>query len=183
MNSCFLAPEFKPQSAQNEVLWRGYVRYGDDRQFPVWAKVRITATIDTSGGCCRNSRRASRFKPIRSVSKACEDSPLDETLARSLDEVVGYFSKSSLRAGSPIRKTQIERPPDVARGDLVVVQVFAGGAYLKLEGRAESAGVNGIDHPGAQSLERQGFSCAGDREGSGEVRSSMRCGASINLRW
>ena len=47
MNWCFPAPECITASSgtQQEVLWRGYVRYGTAGDFPVWAKVRITATI------------------------------------------------------------------------------------------------------------------------------------------
>jgi len=129
-------------SAQSEVLWRGYVRYGDNLTFPVWAKVRITATITR----VVVAAEIPAGKPIQASQvrlESLEGSPLDETLASSVDEVVGLISRSSLHAGSAIRKAQIERPPDVARGDLVTVQVFAGAAYLKLEGRAESAGVTG----------------------------------------
>lgn len=127
---------------QSEALWRGYILHGEALKFPVWAKVRITATT------ARVVAAANILvgKPIQNNQvrlETCEDSPLDETVARSLDDVVGFISKNPVHAGSPIRKAQIERPPDVARGDMVVVRVFAGGAYLKLEGRAESAGVTG----------------------------------------
>jgi flagella basal body P-ring formation protein FlgA len=130
------------QGTQREALWRGYVRSGDGRQFPIWAKVRVTANVKrvvaTTGVVAG--------KPIQGNQvrlESLEDSPFDETAAQTLDEVVGTMSKATLRPGAVIRKTQIEPVPDVARGDLIVVQVFAGGAYLKLEGRAESAGVRG----------------------------------------
>jgi flagella basal body P-ring formation protein FlgA len=135
-------PRAGMQAAQQEILWRGYVHYGDDREFPIWAKVRITATMNRVVAAAA----IPIGKPIQANQlrmESSEDSPLDETVARNIDEVIGFVSKSSLRAGSPIRKTQIERPPDVARGDLVVVQVFAAGAHLKMEGRAESSGVTG----------------------------------------
>jgi len=127
---------------QREVLWHGYVRYGDNHQFPVWAKVRITANITRVVAVAS----IPIGKPIQGNQvrlESCEDFPFDETVAATLDEVIGYLSKSSLHAGSVIRRTQIEPAPDVARGDLILVQVFAGGAYLRLEGRAESAGVKG----------------------------------------
>jgi flagella basal body P-ring formation protein FlgA len=128
--------------AAGEVVWHGYVRSGDDRQFPFWAKARITANLTrvvAAAGILAG-------KPIQGNQvhlEAFEDSPFDETVARALDQVIGYLSKSSLHAGAVIHRTQIEPVPDVARGDVVVVQVFAGGAYLRLEGRAESAGVKG----------------------------------------
>jgi len=137
----FLRTGIQP-SGQSEVLWRGYVRYGDNLQFPVWAKVRITATTTRVVAAAE----IPVGKPIQASQvrlESLEGSPLDDAMASSVDEVVGLISKSSLHTGSAIRRAQIERPPDVARGDLVTVQVFAAGAYLKLEGRAESAGVTG----------------------------------------
>jgi flagella basal body P-ring formation protein FlgA len=129
-------------NVQREILWHGYVRSGGDRQFPVWAKVRITANL-TRVVATANIPIGKPIQINQVRLESCEDSPFDETVARSLDEVIGYISKTSLRAGGVILKTQIEPTPDVARGDLVVVQVFAGGAYLRLEGRAESSGVKG----------------------------------------
>ncbi len=129
-------------STQRDILWHGYVRYGDNHQFPVWAKVRITATFTR----VVTARSLPVGKPIQASQvrlESCEDFPFDETVARNLDEVVGYLSKRSLQAGSVIHKTQIEPAPDVARGDVIIVEVFADGAHLKLEGRAESAGVKG----------------------------------------
>jgi flagella basal body P-ring formation protein FlgA len=128
--------------AQREILWNGYVRGGGAQEFPVWARVRITVTMDRVVAAAN----ISMGKPIQANQvrlETCENCPLDETVARNLDEVVGYLSKSSLRAGSPLRTAQIERAPEVARGDLVVVQVFAGGAHLQLEARAETAGLTG----------------------------------------
>lgn len=127
---------------QREVLWHGYVRYGEDHRFPVWAKVRITANVTRVVAAVG----IPAGKPIQAAQvrlENCEDSPFDDTVLHSLDEVVGDVPKSSLRAGSVIRRAQIDRPPDVARGDLVVVEVFTDGAHLKLEGRAESAGLKG----------------------------------------
>jgi flagella basal body P-ring formation protein FlgA len=126
---------------QKEVLWHGYVRSGD-HQFPVWAKVRITANVTRAVAVTG----IPIGKPILSSQvrlESSEDSPFDETAVSTLDEVVGYLSKSSLHGGSVIRKTQLELAPDVARGDLVVVTVLAGGARLRLEARAESGGVKG----------------------------------------
>src|SRR5258708_18238637 len=119
-----------------EVLWHGYVRYGGGRSFPLWARVRITATMNRVVA----ATNIPIGKPIQGNQvrlESCEDFPLDETIARNLDEVVGYLPKASLRAGTAIRRTQLERAPDVAQGDLVEVQVFSGGAHLMLTGRAQ----------------------------------------------
>src|SRR5580658_9897288 len=101
--------------AHPEVFWHGYVRYGDStdaRRFPIWAKVRITAHVTRVVA----SAPIPVGKPIQAGQvrlETTEDFPFDETVARNLDEVVGYLPKSSLRAGSVIHRTQIEPAPDV----------------------------------------------------------------------
>jgi flagella basal body P-ring formation protein FlgA len=127
---------------QTEYLWHGYVRYGDDHIFAVWAKARITASVPRVVALSN----LPAGKPVAANQVRLENRdafPLDETAARSLDEVVGFLPKSSLRRAAPIRATELERPPDVARGDVVRVQVFAGAAHLVLEGSALSSGAKG----------------------------------------
>ncbi len=111
-------------------LWRG-------QEFAIWAKVRITATI-TRVVAAANIPVGKPIQANQLRLESREDFPLDETVARNLDEVVGYVSRSSLRAGSVIRRTQIERPPDVARGDLV------DGAGLCGRRASEDGGPRGI---------------------------------------
>jgi flagella basal body P-ring formation protein FlgA len=125
-----------------EVLWHGYVRYGENGKFPVWARVRVTAVM-------ARVVAVTRIQPGKPVQKSqvilesCEDSPLDDTVARNLDEVIGYVPKVSLAAAAPIHKTTLEPPTDVTRGDMVRVDVRAGGAHLMLEALAQSSGVTG----------------------------------------
>jgi len=127
---------------QKDLLWRGYVRYGEDRRFDLWAKVRITATMTRVAAAAN----ISAGKPIQ-VSQlrleTGEDSPLDETVVRSLEDAAGFVAKTPLHKTAVIRKNQIERAPDVARGDLVTVHVFEGAAHLSLEARAQQDGVKG----------------------------------------
>jgi flagella basal body P-ring formation protein FlgA len=127
---------------QKEQLWNGHVRYGGDRQFPVWARVRITAAT-TRVVTLTNLPAGKPIHENQVRLESCEDFPLDATVARRLDEVVGYAPKASLRAMTAIRKTQLERAPEVHKGDLVRVQVVAGAARLELEGRAQSEGAEG----------------------------------------
>jgi flagella basal body P-ring formation protein FlgA len=130
-----------PSDIQQEVMWRGFVRQtGGD--FPVWAKVRVIASTtrivaiaNIPGG-----------KPIQKGQvrlETCEDSLLDETTARNLDEVIGYTPKNVLRAYFPIRRTQLSPPPDIAKGELVDVEVFAGAAHLVVRAKAQSEGFKG----------------------------------------
>jgi flagella basal body P-ring formation protein FlgA len=124
------------------VIWRGFVRYGENRNFAIWAMVRITAAstrivpvADIPLG-----------KPIREDQvrlESYEDSPLDDGIARNLEDVVGLTPRVSLRAHTPIRKSQVQAPPDVQRGDLVKVKVNSGAAHLELEALAETSGSKG----------------------------------------
>jgi flagella basal body P-ring formation protein FlgA len=130
-----------PSGTQQEVLWRGFVRHaGGD--FPVWAKARVSASTTRVVAIANiPSGKPIQINQVRLES--CEDSLLDETAARNLDEVIGYLPKNVLRAYFPIRRTQLSPPPDVAKGELVDVQVFAGSAHLVVKAKAQSEGFKG----------------------------------------
>jgi flagella basal body P-ring formation protein FlgA len=130
-----------PSGTQPEAMWRGLVHYAEG-DFPVWARVRILANrtrvvalanIPTGKVILKNQVRL----------ESCEDSLLDETTARNLDDVIGFIPKNFLRASLPIRKTQLAAPPDIAKGDIVDVQVNSGAAHLVFQGKAQSEGVKG----------------------------------------
>jgi flagella basal body P-ring formation protein FlgA len=130
-----------PTGTQPEVLWRGFVRHGEE-EFPVWARVRIVAHT-TRVVATANIPSGKPIQKNQVRVESCEDFLLDETTARSLDEVIGYLPKNLLRAYLPIRKNQLAASPDVARGELVDVQVFSGAAHLAVKGKAESEGFMG----------------------------------------
>lgn len=130
-----------PFGIQQEAMWRGFVRHsGGD--FPVWAKVRVIANVTRVVAIASiPSGRPVQRNQVRVEN--CEDSLLDQTTARNLDEVIGYLPKSVLRAEFPIRKTQLAPPPDVEKGELVDVQVFAGAAHLVVKAKAQADGFKG----------------------------------------
>ena len=130
-----------PSGTQQEALWRGFVRHtGGD--FPVWAKVRVIANT-TRVVAIANIPSGKPIQNNQVRLESCEESLLDETAARNLDFVIGYVPKSVLRAYFPIRKNQLSPPPDVAKGELVDVQVFAGAAHLVVKAKAQSEGFKG----------------------------------------
>ena len=131
----------QPSGSQPEILWRGYV-HGSDGDFPVWARVRIIANM-TRVVATANIPSGKPIQRSQVRLETCEDFLLDETTARNLDEVIGYVPKSFLRANLPIRKTQLASLPDVAKGALVDVEVFAGAAHLVVKGKAQSDGFKG----------------------------------------
>jgi len=127
---------------QAEVAWRGYVIYGNNRRFSISARARISTTTtrvialaDLSVG------DAVREDQVRLES--FDTFALDDRPARNLDEVVGFVPRTPIRSGATVLRSQLGRAPEVARGDVVKVEVTAGGAHLLFEGRAESDGVVG----------------------------------------
>ena len=127
---------------QAEVLWRGYVAYGNDRRFGVSARARITTTTTRVVAVADLSAGA----PVREDQvhlESFDTFALDDRPARSLDEVVGLVPRMLIRSGATVLRSQLGRAPEVARGDVVKVEVTAGGAHLLLEGRAETDGVEG----------------------------------------
>jgi len=130
-----------PSGIQQEAMWRGFVRHsGGD--FPVWAKVRVIANVSRIVAIANiPSGKPVQRNQVRVENS--EDSLLDETTARNLDEVIGYLPKNILRADLPIRKTQLAPPPDVEKGELVNVQVFAGAAHLVVKAKAQTDGFKG----------------------------------------
>ncbi len=130
-----------PSGIQQEAMWRGFVRHGGG-DFPVWAKVRVTANV-TRIVAIDNIPSGKPVQRNQVRLESVEDSLLDASAARHLDEVIGYLPKSVLRAEFPIRKTQLAPPPDVEKGELVEVQVFAGAAHLVVKAKAQTAGFKG----------------------------------------
>jgi flagella basal body P-ring formation protein FlgA len=141
-----------PVSGQSEFIWHGYVRHGENARVPVWARVRVTA-IMTRVIAAADIAPGKEILPSQLRVETTEDSPLDETVVRDLSDVSGYAAKASLRAGSVIRKSQLERPNDVTRGEIVRVEVFEGAAHLMIEGLAQSSGMKGasilVRNPGS----------------------------------
>lgn len=127
---------------QAEVVWRGYVIYGNNRRFSISARARITTTTtrvialaDLPAG-----------EPVREDQVRLESFDtfaLDDRPARNLDEVVGFVPRSAIRSGSTVLRSQLGRAPEVARGDVVKVEVTSGGAHLLFEGKAEADGFTG----------------------------------------
>jgi len=126
----------------DEITWHGYVRYSEAAKFPIWARARISATMNRVIPAM-NLPAGKLIQKSQIRVESCEDSPFNDAIARDLDEVTGLMAKATLPSGAPIRKSQIERPMDVARGDLVRVELFEGLAHLSLEARAETSGMKG----------------------------------------
>ena len=127
---------------QGDVLWRGYVLYGNNRRFSISARALISATT-TRVVAVADLSAGSVVREDQVRLESFDTFALDDRPARNLDEVVGFVARTSIRSGATVLRSQLGRAPEVARGDVVKVEVTAGGAHLLFEGRAETAGVEG----------------------------------------
>ena len=121
------------------MLWRGYVEYGQSRKFDVWARAKVT--VETDRVIATEMLRAGQL--IREDQVRVEKysgPPLEPGFARSAAEVVGRVPRSLTVAESPVRLANLEMPVDIARGDVVTVEVVNGAARIVLEARAASSG-------------------------------------------
>jgi flagella basal body P-ring formation protein FlgA len=135
-----------PITSAAGALWIGWVRYGGNRRFSIWARVRIAVRVE------RVLALTDLWpgQPITSaqVVLAARDEipaagPVAAAFAESLDEVTGKWPRQLIRAGEPIRRIWLDPPKAVLNGETVKVGVRNGGARLELEARAEGSGAVG----------------------------------------
>jgi flagella basal body P-ring formation protein FlgA len=137
--------------------WTGWIAYAENRRFQVWARVRITesvlrivASTDLQPG------RPVTASQVSAVTRP--EFPTDGHFAQSLAEVVGRWPRRPILAGTALLTDQLTEPKVVIMGDTVEVEVRNGGAVLKLDGTAESAGAVGeiitVRNPSSQQLIR-----------------------------
>lgn len=120
------------------AIWRGHVRYSGNRRFDVWARVRIhvpcmhvvaTEPLPSATPIAGNQIHA----------EACDGIP-DRNAVLSTDEVIGRVPRRHIPAGGRVLRPILDRAMDVARGELVRVEVRTGAARIEMEGKAETAG-------------------------------------------
>jgi flagella basal body P-ring formation protein FlgA len=124
------------------AFWNGNVRYGGNRLFSIWAKVavwvkvqRVVAVTDLPVGASISADQ------IRVETR--DEFPEPDHFPDSINQVAGQLVRIPIRAGTGISAAQLEAPKQVMSGETVTVDVWSGGAHLKLEARAESSGAHG----------------------------------------
>jgi flagella basal body P-ring formation protein FlgA len=124
------------------VLLRGYVVYGTDRKFAMWARVRFTVerkvAVPTEAIAAGSEVRADQVK-MDQISGGIE--VLEA--ATDPDQVVGRVTARRLNAGNPIALAALLKPKQVNSGAVVRVEVQDGATHLSLDGRAETGGRTG----------------------------------------
>jgi flagella basal body P-ring formation protein FlgA len=139
------------------LLWRGFIRYGADHRFAIWARAnivvrstRIVATEDLPPG------KAIEAKQVR--VEEYDAPPYNQPPPPSLDQVVGKLPRRLIAASSAVTLLQLEQPKDIQRGDPVDVEVRSGRARLELEGYALAAGCKGDMIPVRNTINGKTFS-------------------------
>ena len=130
----------QPASGDSAV-WNGYVAY-DGGRFSVWARIRLTilqsrlvSAVDLTLG---HVIEASDLRIEEANEFPRRVAPLT-----TVDAAVGLVARRAIPAGSVLTPTMLQVPNDVERGQTVLVEVHSGGAVVKVEAKAESAGHRG----------------------------------------
>jgi len=137
--------EFPPGGLRQTTaggLWNGSVRYGADRRFPVWARVKVTLAAPRVVAA-RDLTSGRRIDAAELRLETGDGFPSDNAFARSVEEIAGRVLRRPVRAGDALRTTWLDPPKEVAPGDTVRVEVRCGGALLEMEAQAEAAGSIG----------------------------------------
>ena len=129
-------------NAPAPVVWRGNIVFGANQRFAIWARVRVVARV--SHVVAAETIRPGT--PIVSGQLRLESGnafPVSGDLASRIDQVAGRIALRLIEAGTEVRLSQPQQPPDVKRGDAVTVEVLSGSMRLAFTGKAESDGRHG----------------------------------------
>jgi len=133
-----LAPP-PPARVQAPVLWKGVVRYGAERRFAIWARVRILVRVE----CIVAAQPLAAGRAIETGQLRRETYagfPLSAGPVTSIGQAAGRVPRRNIPAGTPVALDALDPPYDIARGETVAVEVASGDAHLRLDARAEADG-------------------------------------------
>ena len=123
-------------------LWHGQLRGDSGGTYGCWARVRLIAKrqavrtrVDLGQGKSLGADELEAF-----TAPTC---PLLSAKDERIQDYAGLTLKRGLKAGTVLTRAMVMSPPDIARGNLVLVRVVAGATHLTLEAQAESDGYTG----------------------------------------
>lgn len=134
------------RNAASGAVWFGAVRYAPNREFTVWAKVRVTVRAQRIVAVT-DLRPGAPIGAAQVKLETADDFPSAEPLVGSLDEAVGRYPRALIPGGAAIRVGALEPMRDVRQGDTVEVEVASGNMRLRFEGRAAGSGSIGATIP------------------------------------
>jgi flagella basal body P-ring formation protein FlgA len=124
--------------------WNGFVAYGHQRRFAVWARVRVVVTLQRAVAA-EDLRPGRVIEPgqLRLESQDSIPAASAGTFVADLSAATGRVPRRTIPAGTPLRPEWLEAPKEIQRGETVQVEAVRGAAHLKLEGVAQAAGAIG----------------------------------------
>jgi flagella basal body P-ring formation protein FlgA len=124
------------------VVWRGYIEYGMNHRFAIWARVRVSVTETRLVA----TETLTAGAPLRASQLRIDtyEGPLarQETVT-DLKDAVGMIARFDISSGTVLVRNMLDKPKDVERGDTVAVIVEYGSARIEAQGVAEQAGQIG----------------------------------------
>jgi len=146
--------------------WNGFVPYGSNHRFAIWAKVKVQ--VSTARVVAAEELKAGRLIGAAQLRvEMGEQPPGTSPYAAAIDEVTGRVARLTIAAGAPIRQAWVEAAKDVLRGDTVQVEVLQGGARLAFQAQAEASGSAGQTIPVLNPVSKKRFPAV--VEGKGKV--------------
>jgi flagella basal body P-ring formation protein FlgA len=131
-----------PAQALHSGLWAGFVPYGRGHKFTVWARVKVTVTVIRV--VAAQELKVGQALDVAQLRLETLDSPpVGGAFLSDIAAAAGRVPRRTISAGTPIRPEWLEAPKETQRGDIVQVDVIQGGAHLRLEGVAQTAGAVG----------------------------------------
>jgi len=153
--------------------WNGFVTYGRNHRFVVWAKVKVAVTA--ARVVANQALTPGQPVTLEQVHmETREVSPSPGKWPGSVEEVVGRLPSRRIPAGAALDSEWLEAPKDVSRGDRLRIDVWSGAAHLKIEGMAEGSGVVGQTIPVLNLDSKKRFRARVEGPGRASVRSDVR---------
>jgi len=134
--------EFSRAGLDGNGLWRGRVKYDDNRTASIWVKVRVTTEqnwIEAIQPLAPGKPIGAEQLGIRSGSR----SPYGPAPIGAVEIAAGRTPNRSIRAGEAIFPSMLSIPHDVERGQTVHVEAASGDAKISFDAVAQSSGRAG----------------------------------------
>jgi flagella basal body P-ring formation protein FlgA len=128
--------------APPEAVWRGYVRYDDDKKFPVWARAKVSVATNRIVAL-EELKPGVPVKASQVAIEKVEGFPERRVTPSSIEQVEGSLPRRFIAANSPVWTDAIDPPNDIAKGDRITVVVTSGLAKLSFDAEAQNSGRRG----------------------------------------
>jgi flagella basal body P-ring formation protein FlgA len=128
-----------PAPSLHTGFWNGYVTYGKNHKFAVWARVKVTAAV-TRVVATQDLKIGQTVDAAQLRIETVEAARVSGAVVAAIADAAGRVPRRTIPAGTPLRPEWLELPKEVQRGETVQVDVIQGAAHLRLEGVAQTAG-------------------------------------------